>query len=166
MTNDRSEADREVEATLVSASCDDIGCSDKGQLRVQLFKILRGFLACDQRSMLQRDIPHSYGNLYSSYATTAAANGDAQTVRDVGPTLLRLDFGDREAIILSAAARFSDLEIAEICECAPETVRGRVNRGRAQLAKILRVEFVDDLDPVTVPAAALDAGNANFIYAV
>jgi len=159
MTNDRSEAHREVEATLVSASCDDIGCSDKGQLRVQLFKMLRGFLARDQRSMIQQDIPHSHVAL-------GTPDSDAQTVTDVGPTLLRLDFQDREAIILSAAARFSDLEIAEICECAPETVRGCVNRGRAQLAKILRVEFLDDLNPVKVPAAALDVGNSNVIYAV
>jgi RNA polymerase sigma-70 factor (ECF subfamily) len=167
MTNDRSEAEREVEATLESASADDIGSSDKAQLRVQLFKTLRGFLARDQRSMLQRDIPHSCGSLCSSDAAIGTANGDAQTVTDVGPTLLRLDFGDREAIILSAAAKFSDLEIAEICECAPETVRGCVNRGRAQLAKILRVEFVDDLEPVTVPAAAaLEVRNAEFMNAV
>lgn len=45
MTNDRSEAEREVEATIESASGDDIGCSDKAQLRVSLFRILRGFLA-------------------------------------------------------------------------------------------------------------------------
>ena len=166
MTNDRSEAEREVEATIKSVSADDILWSDKAQLRVSLFKILRGYLARDQRSMLQRDIPHSYGNLCSYDAATGAANSDAQTVRDVGPTLLRLDFGDREAIILSAAAKFSDLEIAEICGCAPETVRGRVHRGRAQLAKILRVEFVEDLKPVTVPAAALDVRDAEFLNAV
>ena len=161
MTNDPSEAEREVEATLKSASADDIGFSGRSQLRVRLFKILRGFLARDQRSMLQRDIPHSYASLCSSYAATGTANGDAQTVTEVRPTLLRLDFGDREAIILSAAARFSDQEIAEICGCAPETVRGRVHRGRAQLAKILRVEFVDDLKPGMVPAAALEVRMQN-----
>jgi len=166
MANDPSEAEREVEATLESVSADEILWSDRSQLRVRIFKILRGYLARDQRFTLQRDIPRSYGNLCSSYAATGAANGDAQTVRDVGPTLLRLDFGDREAIILSAAARFSDQEIAEICGCAPETVRGRVHRGRAQLAKILRVEFVDDLKPVTVPAAALEDREAEFMSAV
>ena len=162
MTNDQSEAKREVEATLESALAGDIGWRDKAQLRVSLFKILRGFLARDQRSMLQRDIPHSY----SSPSPTGTANGDAQTVREVGPTLLRLDFGDREAIILSVAARFSDLEIAEICGCARETVRGRVYRGRAQLAKILRVEFADDRNPVTAPAAAVETGDANVMNAV
>ncbi len=166
MTNDRSEADREIEATLDSASGDDIGCSDKAQLRVSLFKILRGFLARDQRSMLQREVPHSYGSFCSYDAAIGAANSDAQTVTDVGPTLLRLDFEDREAIILSAAAKFSDLEIAEVCGCAPETVRGRVRRGRAQLAKILRVEFISDLNPIMDPAAASESGDAGFVNAL
>ncbi|MFY9639406.1 MAG: hypothetical protein WCD20_12220 [Rhodomicrobium sp.] len=166
MTNDRSEAEREVEATIESASGDDIGCSDKAQLRVSLFKILRGFLARDQRSMLQRDVPHSYGSFCSYDAAIGAANSDAQTVKEVGPTLLRLDFKDREAIILSAVAKFSDLEIAEICGSAPETVRGRVRRGSAQLAKILRVEFISDLNPIMVPAAVLEVRDAGFLNAV
>jgi RNA polymerase sigma-70 factor (ECF subfamily) len=167
MTNDRSEAEREVEATLESASADDIGWRDKARLRVSLFKILRGFLARDRRSMLKRDIPHSYSSPFPAGTANgdAQTDGDAQTVREVGPTLLRLDFGDREAIILSAAARFSDPEIAEICGCAPETIRGRVHRGRAQLAKILRVEFADDLNPVTVPPAAVEAGDAAIMTA-
>lgn len=116
--------------------------------------------------MLQRDVPHSYGSFCSYDAAIGAANSDAQTVKEVGPTLLRLDFKDREAIILSAVAKFSDLEIAEICGSAPETVRGRVRRGSAQLAKILRVEFISDLNPIMVPAAVLEVRDAGFLNAV
>jgi response regulator PhyR-like protein len=83
MTNGRSEADRQVEDMLESVLADDLLWSDRPQLRVRLFKILRGYLACGQCSMLQRDILNSYGNLYSSHAATGAANSDAQTVKDV-----------------------------------------------------------------------------------
>ncbi len=179
MINDRSEADREVEETLKSVLANGISWIGRSQLRVALLKSLRSFLARHRNSTLQRDIPHSYGNLLAlpasgllerkfrrSHAAPGTATGDAQTVTEVGPALLRLDFGDREAIILSAAARFSDLEIAEICGCALETVRGRVHRARAQLAKILRVEFADDINPVTVPPAALEVRNAEVVSAV
>jgi hypothetical protein len=49
---------------------------------------------------------------------------------------------------------------------AREIVGERVQRGRARLAELLRVEFVDDLNPVTDVATALTAGDANVIIAV
>ena len=85
---------------------------------------------------------------------------------DVGPALLHLGFEDREAMVLSAAAGFTDLEIAEICGCAPEIVKERVQNGRARLAELLGVEFAGDLNPVTAPAAAVEAGDANVMSAV
>ncbi len=69
-------------------------------------------------------------------------------------------------MVLSAAAGFTDLEIAEICGCAPEIVKERVQNGRARLAELLAVEFADDLNPVTAPAAAVEAGDANVMSAV
>ena len=166
MTNGRSELDRQVEDTLESVSADDIFGCDRSQLRIRLFQVLRGFLSRDPRSMVQRDIPHSYGNPCSPQAVAGDAVSDAQTVTEVGPAILRLDFEDREAIILSAAARFSDQEIAEICGSAPDTVRSRVHRGREQLAKILRVEFADELTDRTGSAATVDAADAPLTAAV
>ena len=79
---------------------------------------------------------------------------------------MKLSIADRETIILSEAAGFSDLEIAEICGCAAETVNGSVNRGRAQLAELLGVEFVEGRNPGTVPAAAAEIADSNVMTAV
>ena len=45
-------------------------------------------------------------------------------------------------------------------------VKERVQNGRARLAELLAVEFADDLNPVTAPAAAVEAGDANVMSAV
>ncbi|MGO9171848.1 MAG: hypothetical protein ACLP7P_07770 [Rhodomicrobium sp.] len=166
MTNDRSEADREVEETLNCVLANDIRWSGMSQLRVALFKILRGILARDRRQALHQGVRDAYGTSCSSFAAIGRAKTRGRTVTDVGPALLQLGFEDREAMILSAAAGFQDLEIAEICGCAREIVRERVQRGRARLAELLRIEFVDDLNPVTVPAAALEAGDTNVMAAI
>ena len=68
-------------------------------------------------------------------------------------------------MILSAAAGFAELEIAEICGCARETVKERVQNGRARLSELLAVEFPDDLNPVTVPASAVEARDAKVVSA-
>ncbi len=156
MTNDRSEADREVEETLKAIPANNIRCCGKAQLRAGLFKIMHGLLVRDLGPALRRGVPEPYGALCSLVAAIRTASGDAQTMADVGPALLRLDFEDREAIILSAAAKFSHLEIAGICGCEPERVKDSLIKGRAELAQLLRVNFVDDLSIPAAPLAASD----------
>jgi RNA polymerase sigma-70 factor (ECF subfamily) len=158
MTNDRLEADREVEEAVKCVLADDIRWSDGAQLRVALIKILRGILARDRRPALLQGVRDAYGTFCCSFAALGRTNTRGRTVSDVGPALLQLGFEDREAMVLSAAAGFTELEIAEICGCTRETVRERVQNGRARLAELLAVEFADDLSPVTAPAA-VDAGN-------
>ncbi len=166
MTNDRSEADREVEEALNCVIANDVRWSGGAQLRVALFKILRGLLARDRRPALLQGVRDAYGIFCCSFAAIGRTNARGRTVTDVGPALLQLGFEDREAMILSAAAGFQDLEIAEICGCAREAVKERVQNGRARLAELLGVEFADDLNPVTAPAAALEAGDANVMSPV
>lgn len=166
MTNDRLEADREVEEAVKCVLADDMRWSDEAQLRVALIKILRGILARDRRPALLQGVRDAYGAFCCSFAALGQTNTRGRTVSDVGPALLHLGFEDREAMVLSAAAGFTDLEIAEICECTRETVKERVQNGRARLAELLAVEFADDLDPVTAPAAAVEAGDLNVMSAV
>ncbi len=161
MTNCRSEADREVEETLKCVLADDIRWSGEDQLRVALFKILRGLLARDRRPALLQGVRDAYGALCCSFAALGWTGARDRAVTQVGPALLLLSFEEREAMILSAAAGFTDLEIAGICGCARETVKERVQSGRARLAELLAVEFTDGLDPVAVPAASAGARDAN-----
>jgi RNA polymerase sigma-70 factor, ECF subfamily len=137
MTNDRSEADREVEETLKSVLGDDICWSDGDQLRVGLFIILRSFLARTRRPPLLQGVRDAYGAFCCSFAALGWTDARDRAVTDVGPALLLLSFEEREAMILSAAAGFAELEIAEICGCARETVKERVQNGRARLAELL-----------------------------
>jgi RNA polymerase sigma-70 factor (ECF subfamily) len=165
MTNDRTEADREVEETLNSVSAGDIRWTGGDQLRIALFKILRGLLARDRRPALLQGVRDAYGTFCCSFAALGRTNTRGRTVTDVGPALLHLSFEDREATILSAAAGFLDLEIAEICGCTREVVKERVQNGRARLSELLGVEFADDLNPAAGPASGSEAGDTNVINA-
>ena len=167
MTNDRSKADRAVEKTLKSLSATDIQWCERTQLRIPLFEILRGFLSGDQRPLLNQAYPSTSISVSSSLVSASrATESEQQTVEETGSALMKLNFEEREALILSATAGFSDLDIAEICESKPEIVRARILRGRTRLAELLKIEFDDDLEPATnrvvplVPAEMQDRASA------
>jgi RNA polymerase sigma-70 factor, ECF subfamily len=165
MTNDRFGADLEVEEAIKYVLADDIRWSGGAQVRVGLMKILRGFLARHRRPPLLQGVRDACGTFCCLFAALGQTNTSGRTVTGVGPALLEVGFDDREAMILSAAAGFTVLEIAEICGCTRETVKERVQNGRARLAELLAVEFADNLNPVTAPAAAVEAGDANVMTA-
>ena len=60
MTNDRSEADREVEEALNCVVADDVRWSGGDRLRVALFKILRGILVRDRYPALLEGVRDAY----------------------------------------------------------------------------------------------------------
>ncbi len=158
MTNDRSKADQAVEKTLKDLSATDIQWCDKPKLRILLFEILRGFLPGDQRPALDQAGSGSYISLSSSLLSSGGrAKNERQTLADTGSALMELRFEVREALVLSAAAGFLDLDIAEICGCKQEIVRARILRGRTRLAELLKIEFDDDLEPITIRAVPLVA---------
>ena len=129
-------------------------------LRIPLIEILRGFLPCDQRPAPDRAGSGTYICLSSLLLSSAGrAKNDRQTVADTGSALMKLRFEVREALVLSAAGGFLDLDIAGICGCKQEIVRARILRGRTRLAELLGIEFDNDLDPVTIRTAPLVAAD-------
>ncbi len=171
MTNDRSGADRAVEDTLKSLSANEIHrCGDASQLRIALITVLRGKvlsgLLAGDRPAFHQGFRDAYGAFCKSFAAIGRAGNDDRTVTNTGAALLRLSIADREALILSAAIGFTNLEIGGLCGCAEEMVSERVKRGRAQLAEHLRIEFVDDLTSIAVPAAVLGVGVTKTMAAV
>lgn len=107
--------------TLDSVLSDQPFWRDVPHLRVPLFAVLRGFLARD------------FGVPRQSSTRPALLQGTGEA----GSLLAQLSFDERDALVLAAAAGFSDVEAAQICGCAPETVRRRVKHGLAHLAEHL-----------------------------
>jgi RNA polymerase sigma-70 factor (ECF subfamily) len=131
MTNDGVKADQEVEETLKRALANEDCLHNRRQLHVGLFTILRNLLAHDH-NLRHADV---HDNPSASLET---ANKNVRITEPLGSVLLLLGFEDREAVILSVAVGFSDLEIAGICGCELEMVSLRVCRGLARLAEVQR----------------------------
>jgi RNA polymerase sigma-70 factor (ECF subfamily) len=125
MTNDGVKADQEVEETLKRALANEDRLHNRHQLQMALFTILRNFLAHGHN--LRRSDFHD-----NSSASLETANKNVRIIEPLGSALLLLGFEDREAVVLSAAVGFSDLEIAGICGCELEMVSGRMCRGLAR----------------------------------
>jgi RNA polymerase sigma-70 factor, ECF subfamily len=127
MTNDRCKADQGVEETLKCVLLNGNRWLMRRRLRVPLFAILRNLLARDD-NMLHKELRNGFEPQETVTPDSLGGFGNA---------LALLHLEDREAIILTAAAGFTDLDTAEICGCAPEIIRGTVQRGLARLVELL-----------------------------
>jgi DNA-directed RNA polymerase specialized sigma24 family protein len=137
MTNDRCKADQGVEETLKCVLLNENRWLMRLSLRVPLFAILRNLLARDD-NMLHKELRNGFEPQETvTPDSLERASGQIQVLGGFGNALTLLHLEDREAIILTAAAGFTDLDTAEICGCAPEIVRGRVQRGFARLVELL-----------------------------
>src|SRR5215210_5052436 len=66
---------------------------------------------------------------------------------DFQRALLRLAPEQREALILIGASDLSNQQAAEVCGCAVGTIKSRVNRGRAQSARLLSATSAAEFGP-------------------
>jgi len=137
MTNDRCKADQGVEETLKYILVDRNSWPMRRRLRVPLFAILRNLLARDH-NMLHKELRKGFEPQETvAPDSLERASGHVQVLGGFGNALALLHLEDREAIILTVAAGFTDLDAAEICSCTPKIIRGRVQRGFAWLAELL-----------------------------
>jgi len=72
------------------------------------------------------------------FANPGEALEKAELSRRVHRTLLRLSEDLREAVILRDLEEFTYEEISEMLKVPVGTVKSRINRGRAELARLLR----------------------------
>ena len=63
------------------------------------------------------------------------------------------------ALILIGASGFSYHEAAKVCGCPTGTVKSRVNRARAELAKLLSIEGPEDFEEDPIISAAIVGGD-------
>ena len=115
MKNDIVVAYQLVADTLNRALANDALPRHASCLRLPLFAILRTVLASDQHR------PHQ----------------DTVDISGLVRALMLLNFEDREAIILSVAAQFTQSETGEICACPPATVKRRRHHGLARIAELM-----------------------------
>lgn len=124
MMNDRHEADDKVAAALTLAMSDKDGLRRRGDLRLSLFAILRKCIAQHDRkpsSDAQAVFPSE-----GDSAQTSVSGMNCMPVTAIDKAVAQLNFEEREAIILSVAAKFSVREIAIICECSQMAVESRL----------------------------------------
>ncbi len=137
MMTDVSAADKQVMETLDCVLSYGKEWRDRTHLRVRLFATLRALLERDEslRPLIARQ---EYAPITMSL-NTAPESGSrrVQIPIGLGAALAVVRFDDRNAVILSMAAGFSDKETAEICGCATQIVRGRVQSGLARLSELM-----------------------------
>lgn len=125
MVNDRREADDRVAAALTLAMSDKDALRGRGDLRLSLFAILRKCITQHDRTPsgdARADLPAEEDS-----AETSASGMKLAPVTAIDRDVMQLSYEQREAIILSVAAKFSVREISIICECSLAAVESRLH---------------------------------------
>ncbi|BDV39166.1 hypothetical protein DSM21852_24190 [Methylocystis bryophila] len=107
-------------------------------LTAWLFTILRNAYYSDYRKR-RRETADPDGALAARLEAPAAQPGHMDLL-DFREALQKLPADQREALILIGASGLSYDEAAEICGCAPGTMKSRVNRARNRLTELLGLE--------------------------
>ena len=136
MTNDISSADREVTETLKLALSNRVLLCKHTGLRVQLLTILRNILVIGEAAPGRlKALSAIYERLKAPFRIVA--NGHPERPDSLATALLRLNFEEREAVVLRAGVRVSREEAAKIIGCELHVYDARVRSGFARLAELL-----------------------------
>jgi RNA polymerase sigma-70 factor (ECF subfamily) len=129
-------ADDLVQETLVKA-WGSLGSFAEGtNLTAWLFTILRNIYYSEFRKR-RREAPDPDGAIASARLIAPESQNAHMDFLDFREALQKLPLDQREALILVAASGLSYEEAAEICGCAPGTMKSRVNRARNRLTEIM-----------------------------
>jgi RNA polymerase sigma-70 factor, ECF subfamily len=122
-----------VEETLRRAIADIDSFQPGSNMSAWLFKMLHNLFRPEYRGQRRKveDIDGSYAENRESHPEHSRVEFEGFRV-----VLSELPAGQREALILVGASRFSYDEAAAICECAVGTIKSRVNRARMRLSKL------------------------------
>jgi RNA polymerase sigma-70 factor (ECF subfamily) len=128
-------ADDLVQETLVKA-WGSLGSFAEGtNLTAWLFTILRNIYYSEFRKR-RREAPDPDGAAAAKLVAPESQNAHMDFL-DFREALQKLPLDQREALVLVAASGMSYEEAAEICGCAPGTMKSRVNRARNRLAELM-----------------------------
>ncbi|MCR8550150.1 RNA polymerase sigma factor [Salipiger sp. P9] len=144
LTRNGAVADDMVQDTLVKAWT-KIGTFEPGtNMRAWLFTILRNTYYSNRRKA-GREVSDADGIFTESLSEKPAHDGRLQ-LADFRRAFVQLNDEQREALILVGAQGFSYEDAAETCGVAVGTIKSRVNRARARLAELLKLDDEDELE--------------------
>jgi RNA polymerase sigma-70 factor (ECF subfamily) len=151
-------ADDLVQETVVRAFTNFSSFEPGTNLQAWLFTILRNQFRSDYRKR-RREVEDVDG-YYSNQAATRPEQHARMEFEEFRQALTKLPPEQREALLLIGASGFSYEEGAQICGCAVGTIKSRVNRARARLAKVLSMDSERDFgaDPEMSAAIASARG--------
>ncbi|HMK89347.1 MAG TPA: sigma-70 family RNA polymerase sigma factor [Methylocystis sp.] len=128
-------ADDLVQETLVKAWVGLESFERGTNLTAWLFTILRNIYYSDYRKR-RREAADPDGAIAARLVAPPSQPGHMD-FQDFRAALQKLPPDQREALILIGASGMSYEEAAAICNCAPGTMKSRVNRARNRLAELL-----------------------------
>ena len=143
LANNAADADDLVQDTLVKAWSHADQFKTGTNLRAWLFTILRNTYYTRIRRR-RREVEDASGQ-YAARLTVRPSQDDVVSLNTLRAALQHLPDEQREVLILVGAAGLSYEEAAEICGCAIGTIKSRLNRARARLLSVLRVNDVADI---------------------
>jgi RNA polymerase sigma-70 factor, ECF subfamily len=135
LSHNAADADDLVQEALTKAWAHRDRFEPGTNLRAWLFTILRNtyYTSLVRR---RREVSDSAGT-YAAALSCPPTQDWSVTLKALQASLLQLPAEHREALILVGAAGMTYEEAAEICGCALGTIKSRVNRARAKLAKMM-----------------------------
>jgi RNA polymerase sigma-70 factor, ECF subfamily len=155
LCGDVERGDDLVQETLVKAWTNFKSFQEGTNLRAWLFTILRNEFYSQMRKK-GREVEDVDG-LYAERLSVHASQFGHVELAELRKALTHIPADQREALILVGASGFSYEEAAEICGCAIGTIKSRVNRARARVAVLLKMESAAESGPDHVEEAVVSA---------
>jgi len=128
-------ADDLVQETLVKAWGSLATFSEGTNLTAWLFTILRNIYYSEFRKR-RREAPDPDGLIAGRLVAPESQHAHMDFL-DFRDAMQKLPLDQREALILVGASGMSYEEAAQICGCAPGTMKSRVNRARNRLSDLM-----------------------------
>lgn len=151
LTRDKSSADDLVQETIARAWAKIDSFEPGTNMRAWLFTILRNYYYTSKRKQ-KREVADEDGEMALRLAEKPAHDGRL-ALEEFKKAFAQLRDEQREALLLVGVSGFSCEEAAEMCGCAPGTIKSRASRGRKRLAELLNLE--DGESPVGIDATSL-----------
>jgi RNA polymerase sigma-70 factor (ECF subfamily) len=141
LSGNMDRADDLVQETLTRALANFDSFQPGTNLTAWLFTILRNHFYSEYRKR-RREVEDVDGKHSGSLKSQPEQFGHVE-MEEFRTALDKLPDDQREALILVGASGFSYEEAAQICGCAVGTIKSRLSRGRAQLARLLDMDQTD-----------------------
>lgn len=138
LTRDRTLSDDLVQETIARAWAKIDSFEPGTNMRAWLFTILRNHFYT-LRKKRKREVEDGEG-VHVGRLSERPAHDGRLALEEFKDAFAQLRDEQREALLLVGVSGFSCEEAAELCGCAPGTIKSRASRGRKRLAELLKLE--------------------------